>query len=261
MAQAGSSQPTSATTTTTTTTTETASEPAKKLSNTARDRLSHRRTPFGNYHQYYSHRAQVTPDARLSLLPRSLFSNQRILDLGCNAGKLTLESLTYLGATKAIGIDIDPFLIEQARSAEAEIRRENPTEQGLNVEWRCQDFMAPDFQFEKSDADTILLLSITKWLHLNHGDAALRRLFKALYEALPSGAEENGHGGVLVVEPQEKSNYQSAARKNKDLKPMFKTLEMWPPFIAELESVGFRLEDTIERKEGGFSRPLMVWRK
>ncbi|SCV72440.1 BQ2448_3977 [Microbotryum intermedium] len=245
----------------TTTTTNPTSEPAKELSNTARDRLSHRLTPFGNYHQYYSHRAQVTPDARLSLLPRSLFSDRRILDLGCNAGKLTLESLTHLGAKKAIGIDLDPILIEQARSAEVENRRQSPDKEGLNVEWRCQDFMASDYTFGKNEADTILLLSITKWLHLNHGDAALRNLFKALYEALPSGADGDGLGGVLVVEPQEKKNYQSAARKNKDLKPMFKTLEMWPPFIQELENVGFQLEDTIEREEGGFSRPLMVWRK
>lgn len=110
------------------------------------------------------------------------------------------------------------------------------------------------FEGWRGRVDTILLLSITKWLHLNHGDGGLLTLFHALFDCLPSG-------GALVIEPQEWDNYRSAAKKNPNLRPMFKTLQLRPPFVDAISAVGFRLEHTIEREEGGFSRPLMVWRK
>lgn len=96
--------------------------------------------------------------------------------------------------------------------------------------------------------------SITKWLHLHHGDAGLLRLFQSLFDFLPSS-------GTLVVEPQEWENYKKAVGKNKLLRPVFRSLEMRPDFEEELTGVGFRLVEKIEREEGGFSRPLMVWRK
>lgn len=75
--------------------------------------------------------------------------------------------------------------------------------------------MQDSYIFEHSAFDVILLLSITKWLHLHHGDVGLRKLFKRLANALPTG-------GLLVVEPQERDNYRAAVKKNKDLRPMFK---------------------------------------
>lgn len=38
---------------------------------------------------------------------------------------------------------------------------------------------------------------------------------------------------------------------------------MWPPFEEALKAdgVALTLEKCIEREEGGFSRPLMIWRK
>jgi 7SK snRNA methylphosphate capping enzyme len=91
-------------------------------------------------------------------------------------------------------------------------------------------------------------------MHLHNGDAGLRRLFFSLFSLLPPG-------GVVVIEPQEWENYKSAVKKNKDLRPTFQTLEMRPPFIEDMQKVGFKLESHIEREEGGFSRPLLVWRK
>lgn len=97
---------------------------------------------------------------------------------------------------------------------------------------------------ERIRPDVILLLSITKWLHLNHGDVGLLSLFRALYDLLlPEG--------VLVIEPQEYLNYKKAVRKNRSLRTMFHTLQMRPNFEVELEEIGFILLQVIEREEGG----------
>lgn len=117
--------------------------PTAALSNTARDRAAHRLHEHGNYYGYYGFRTQTIPDARLSLLPCSLFEGKRILDLGCNAGKLTLEVLNHLGATRSRGVDIDAHLISQAEAA---------TKQGqLGIEWICADFMEESYEFEEWD--------------------------------------------------------------------------------------------------------------
>lgn len=246
------------------------------ITNTARNRLLHAAHPYGNYHNYYSHRT----DSRLALLPPSLFAGKRVLDLGCNAGNISLE-IKGLGARAVLGIDIDEVLIQQARALSVETAGGQPNGGGegvAGVEFIQGDFMQPNyfhslFDFPtpdlvsaiKSDAtppnatrrerpETILLLSITKWLHLHHHDAGLLLLFRTLYSLLPSG-------GTLIIEPQEWANYARATKKNKELREVYKGLRMRPDFVLELEGVGFRCVGRIERVEGGFSRPLYQWRK
>lgn len=106
------------------------------------------------------------------------------------------------------GIDIDEYLITQAKEIS---QKELAGKDELGrIEFECVDFMTEDGYFENitQQFDTILLLSITKWLHLNHGDEGLKNLFESLFNCLPSG-------GTLVVEPQEWENYVKAVKKNK----------------------------------------------
>lgn len=257
--------------------------------NAARNRELHKLHAYGNYHSvsppcaqpssspdYYAHRTECVPDARLSALPLQLdlFLNKHVLDLGCNAGKISLEVKRYLHAASVVGIDIDATLISDATALGDKAAE-------LSPDHRCEfvvgDFMAPGY-FEdvylrdrtgeehamtgedrgkgRARPDTILLLSITKWLHLHHGDAGLLALFHSLYNLLAPG-------GILVVEPQEWKNYKSAVKKNRDLRDVFKGIQIRPNFEAELRDVGFVMVEGgfIERDEGGFSRPLMIWRK
>ena len=238
------------------------------LSKTKRDRQAHNEVfNRGNYHGYYGFRTDCVPDARLQLLEPALFEGRNVLDLGCNAGKLSIETLVHLGARRVVGLDIDPVLIAQSEAARVAA--------GLADDARLSfveaDFLPPGF-FDSAPArallppgerfETILLLSITKWLHLHAGDDGLLVLFHALAGLLPPG-------GALVVEPQEWANYKSAARKAKDLRPVFAAIKMRPDFEPYLgqeggecgEGAGLVLERKIERDEGGFSRPLCVWRK
>lgn len=231
---------------------------------TQRNRQNHRETwPYGNYRSYYSFRAGSTGttadadqlDGRLALLDPALFARQTVLDVGTNAGKVALDVVRHLGASRAVGVDIDPLLIDDANE-NAKLAADVGAEQ---VDFFQANVMQPGwFDVEREPRlegiDVVTLFSITKWLHLHNGDAGMRRLFSSLFAFLPPG-------GVLIVEPQEYANYARAAKKNKDLRETFRSLEMRPPFETELREVGFRLETRIEREEGGFSRPLLVWRK
>ncbi|BGP53254.1 hypothetical protein JCM8202_002579 [Rhodotorula sphaerocarpa] len=239
------------------------------------NKQNHRQAwPYGNYRSYYSFRSAAGAgtgagetsatvaggedalDGRLALLDRSLFDGKVLLDIGTNAGKVAIDAVSHLGCTRAVGVDIDPLLIQDACAHAADAAEEG-------VRSRLTFFADSVMQLGWFDArreprlagvDVVTLFSITKWLHLHHGDAGLLRLFADLHAFLPPG-------GVLIVEPQEFANYRRAVKRNPDLRETFKAIELWPPFDRELEAAGFVLETRIEREEGGFSRPLLVWRK
>lgn len=222
-----------------------------------RYKQTHHDARYGNYHQYYAKfRGRQVPDSRLALLlePTNLLQDARVLDLGCNAGKLTYEAVACCGAKEAVGVDIDPWLVEQARIAYLRVQEE---EKENKLAFECFDFVDAH-KYEGTAAagkfDVVLLLSVTKWVHLNNGDSGMRALFSLIYALL-------NEGGYLIVEPQPWTNYQSAVRKNKELKETFKAIQMRPPFEEELCMLGFRRIIQVEREEGGFSRPVHVWRK
>jgi len=217
------------------------------LSRQQRNKATHLAARWGNYHQYYSFRAATVPDPRLSLLPRSILHDARVLDLGCNAGKLTSEVVTHCGARAAVGVDIDPDLVAQAQAAYPH----GP------ASFECFDFVDADAYTGTAHGvfDAVLLLSVTKWVHLNHGDAGMLRLFALIHDVLLRD------GGHLVLEPQPVGNYKSAAKKNKELRETWKGLAIWPPFTGELNAAGFEMVMEVEREEEGFSRPVHVWRK
>ncbi|GAA5924364.1 uncharacterized protein JCM15063_005613 [Sporobolomyces koalae] len=246
-----------------------AAHPAREgLSLRAQDALHHRATPYGNYKNYYTFRPASTSssttdsipdptdlDQRLRLLDSTLFRDKTVLDLGTNAGKISHDLTKHFEPRRVLGVDIDQVLVRDANRIATD---QQLLARGLSFE--LGDFMQPGWLEQLSARegagtfDVVLLFSVTKWLHLHHGDEGMLRLFSSLHSFLPEG-------GVVVIEPQERENYARAVKKNKDLRPVFKTIEHWPPFESEMTAAGFKLEQRIERVEGGFSRPLLVWRK
>ncbi|KAH8651244.1 Bicoid-interacting protein 3-domain-containing protein [Xylariales sp. PMI_506] len=221
---------------------------AQELSRPDRFRATHLAARHGNYHQYYTKfRAPTIPDERLSiLLSSNILREARVLDLGCNAGKLTDEVMVHCGASASVGVDIDPWLVEQAKAAYP------------NGPCTFEHFDFTDAAAYTGTAlgkfDVVLLLSVTKWVHLNSGDAGMLALFAHIYDIL-------NDGGHLVVEPQPMSNYVRAVKKNKQLRDIYKTIKIQPPFADELRAQGFERVLEVERDEEGFARPVHVWRK
>jgi len=132
-------------------------------------------------------------------------------------------------------------------------------------------------------------LSVTKWVHLHHGDAGIERLFARLSRSLSKGAH-------LVLEPQPWRSYQRAVRKkgvretlllccsssrdgNEDEDNNASPSSSAPPsrslaslkirpedFVSILEEPrhGFTFVRSLGAPEGaapGFDRPLLLFRK
>jgi len=72
--------------------------------------------PCGNYVAYYGYRnVNRVEDLRLQLLSQELFEGKDVLDIGCNAGIVTIAvACTYL-PKQILGIDVDQRLISLAK--------------------------------------------------------------------------------------------------------------------------------------------------
>ncbi|KXS09351.1 Bin3-domain-containing protein [Gonapodya prolifera JEL478] len=355
------------------------------------------RFPYGNYDQYYGYRnpgeagsfavarleprlghvlgplalwqgeggAAATEEFFRSAVERNWFKGKRILDVGCNAGGMTVPIALLFEPAQIEGVDVDPTLVYKARryanyvyslieptpsssppngdenmeaGVESEMDGRAPElehfpvscvgSMGLvpivripefhssdledapadtdmhedvshsskkpatsrfpaNLSFRAADWATePDPRItqwrdtsngaeekeiddESGDAkwddepsyDVILGLSVTKWIHLRHGDTGLRRFFHRCYAALEPG-------GVLILEPQEWKSYTKAvgvmgevARSN------YPTLELRPDDFerALLEDVGFARAEVLWGRGGGdgkgFERTISAYFK
>jgi len=71
---------------------------------------------YGNYNKYYGYRNPgAVEDARVRALRPEWFRGKEVLDLGCNAGHLTLHVAKVLRPARILGLDIDGGLVHAAR--------------------------------------------------------------------------------------------------------------------------------------------------
>ena len=80
----------------------------------------------GNYDAYYGYRYQSDggDDPRFAAFDPSWFQGRDCLDIGCNAGRLTIAIARKFGVASMVGVDIDAKLVARAKehntTAEAE---------------------------------------------------------------------------------------------------------------------------------------------
>ncbi|KAJ7253707.1 Bin3-domain-containing protein [Mycena haematopus] len=125
-----------------------------------------------------------------------------------------------------------------------------------NVSFRTADWVLDTIPEDEGGYDVVLAFSITKWIHLNGGDAALNIFFARVAAVLQPG-------GQFVVEPQAWDTYRKAKRMDKRLKDTAQGLVLRPnDFPRLLAQVGFgepiRLGSV---GEGGFHRPVDLYTK
>eukprot|EP01080_Neovahlkampfia_damariscottae_P005034 gene5034-8631_t len=224
---------------------------------------------YGNYDDYYRFRNNIDSYYRINLFRdnKDFFEKKQILDIGCNSGELSLQIAKNIEVKKYLGIDIDEYLIQKAhenkeRIIAAQLRRLMHVGRDLtnffprNVEFKSGNFL--EYDFGDVQFNTILCLSITKWIHLNWGDEGIKNFFKKMANLLTKN-------GILILEPQKFSTYDRKKDLTKTISENFQNIKFKPDeFINYFENeLNFKLifEKKEEEEKVGFKRVIYFLRK
>ncbi|XP_028839062.1 7SK snRNA methylphosphate capping enzyme [Denticeps clupeoides] len=112
---------------------------------------------------------------------------------------------------------------------------------------------------QKEEYDLVLCLSVTKWVHLNWGDAGLKRFFQRVYRHLRPG-------GLFVLEPQPWSSYAKRKKLTEAICKNYHSIRFMPDEFAlyltlEVGFSGYELLGTSKNLSRGFQRPIYVFHK
>lgn len=280
---------------------------------------------YGNYSKYYGYRYMgLNDDPRLKVMRREWFQGQTVLDIGCNAGHVTLFIAKHWTPRRIVGMDIDGGLIYTARqniknyladtqlikdndknkdadtntpgevsgnNKEAEIENnsgvcpesqstshvpesplistplsqtssESPGNFPDNVCFVRANYVLDNDQLlvtQREEYNVILCLSVTKWIHLNWGDAGLKRLFHRVYKHLLPG-------GLFILEPQPWSSYGRRKKLTDAIAKNYKSIQLTPDLFtsyltAEVGFGSYELIGTPKSSSQGFERPIYVFHK
>lgn len=228
---------------------------------------------YGNYNRYYGYRnmnESLLEDVRLQafIARKEMITEKQILDIGCNNGSLTLLIAQHCHPARTVGIDIDGELIGSARRHQANMLKSCTDDEATfkalkRVEFRTANYVYQDESLlasEKPQFDIILCLSVTKWIHLNFGDAAVKLVFKRVYRQL-------NEGGVFILEAQPWSSYKKKKKLTDAIFEQFKGIAFRPDEFNRYllgDEIGFR--EMFEVKVAahtikGFRRPIYAFRK
>ncbi|KAK9269796.1 hypothetical protein L1049_001574 [Liquidambar formosana] len=108
--------------------------------------------------------------------------------------------------------------------------------------------------------DTILCLSVTKWIHLNWGDDGVITLFTKIWRLLQPG-------GIFVLEPQPWRSYESNRLVSETAAINYRNIMFFPDHFQDLllDKIGFRkvedISSSLSGSKSGFSRPILAFQK
>lgn len=244
---------------------------------------------FGNYNKYYGYRnPDQTPDVRLEYLKREWFDGRDVLDIGCNIGHVTLTVARDFNPKRVVGIDIDKKLVNIAQKNIKHYLRKGDAEEANfpksmrllygplrppvqadgfrsfphNVKFVHGNYVLESdelLETVRPEFDLVLCLSITKWIHLNWGDAGLKRFFRRIFYNLRPG-------GRLVLEPQAWPSYNKRRKLTKRIFDNYKSICLFPDKFNDflLHEVGFSTSEklvTPHHTARGFQRPIIIYTK
>ncbi|KAL6661905.1 hypothetical protein ACP70R_001289 [Stipagrostis hirtigluma subsp. patula] len=238
----------------------------------------------------------VGEDPRLEVFKKQWFEGKDCLDIGCNQGLVTIGLAMKFECRTILGVDIDSGLIETAKwnlrrisrldkvatkSDKAQKSSNSPSQSSLEeaasdmsngnhsnhknndlfkiVSFRRENFVE-NLHGCSEQYDTIICLSVTKWIHLNWGDDGLVTLFVKIWRLLRPG-------GIFIMEPQPWTSYRRNRLVSEVAKENFNNICIYPENFREvlLDKVGFRSVEMItDRLVGtvtGFDRPIEVYHK
>eukprot|EP01135_Chromosphaera_perkinsii_P004167 Nk52_evm74s270 gene=Nk52_evmTU74s270 len=226
---------------------------------------------FGNYNRYYGYRNKGEldeEDPRLSIFKRGYITGKRVLDIGCNVGKLTIDIARTLQPKSILGIDIDHVLIKRARKFASEAKSTGHpslparslggivgpgTQFPFNLHFKAENFVYQERKRSDPTFDTIICLSTSKWIHLNWRDEGIKRLFRKVYQSL------DRKGGVFIFEPQLLDSYKKKKGVCKVTAENYKNMKLFPNEFSEyllspevgfssVEQINYNFSDTSEGK-------------
>eukprot|EP01018_Ginkgo_biloba_P001473 Gb_07471 [translate_table: standard] len=128
------------------------------------------------------------------------------------------------------------------------------------VRFRTENFIEKFHSESDATYDTVLCLSVTKWVHLNWGDEGLIRLFAKIWQVLRLG-------GILVLEPQPWISYEKKRLVSEVAVNNFNNIIYRPDVFQEilLDKIGFRSMEKISARipnsTAGFNRPIYLLQK
>lgn len=240
--------------------------------NNIQPKKENRKYLYGNYDRYYGYRnPKSITDPRLETFRQhsQLFAGKDVLDVGCNTGTLTIAVARDLNAKSVTGIDIDRSLINRAlhfisverRSVSVVTVAEQVKTYPHNVIFKHGNYIVSDeklLELEQPHFDTILCLSVTKWMQLNAGDAGLMIAFRRMFRSLRPG-------GSLVLEAQDWKSYKRRKKLTDKIHENFKNIKLMPSKFEETllgEKIGFErcyeINLKVTNKSQGFRRPIKV---
>ncbi|KAK0163089.1 hypothetical protein PV327_006799 [Microctonus hyperodae] len=224
---------------------------------------------YGNFINYYQFHHVIE---RVRQLPQHVWQSRHPvrkyigLDVGCNAGDLTIALWQFLKDNlssdidvNVLGVDLDPVLIQRARESHL----------NSSVDFECLDFCCTHDRdnilgnylkrFDKEKFDVIFCFSITMWIHLNHGDEGLVRFLEDICE----------RAELVVIEPQLWKNYRNASRRLRrsgemDF-PLINTLKLTGDMVKHIENIvcgdKCRFEKITITNDNNWGRKVLIFRR
>jgi 7SK snRNA methylphosphate capping enzyme len=126
-----------------------------------------------------------------------------------------------------------------------------------NVSFQVSNILQLNMSAECKKYDTVLLLSLTKWVQMNFGDEGIYKLFATCKQLLRVG-------GRIVLESQKYKTYAKLVQECARFQKVYPTIKVRPEQYDKIltEELGLMKEGTFQSLvQDSFKRELVVYRR